>query len=81
MMKQQVEEKKKRKKRLLKDCYPEMVIEDKDCPGLRKRTPPKWSEVFPNNVCLCKCKTKVEEEMEKEAAKIEQQVKLERLSF
>lgn len=68
--------KEKKKERKLKKCYPEMVLEDKNCPARNKRKPPKWSEVFPNNVCLCKCKTKVEEEKEKVAAEIEKQVRL-----
>lgn len=64
---------KKKKKRDLKKCYPEMVVKD-DCPARKKRVAPKWSEVFPNNVCQFKCKSEVEKEEEKAAVKIEQQV-------
>lgn len=73
--KQQLKRKEEaKKKRTLKDCYPEMVIDD-GCPAKKKKkTPPKWSEVFPNNVCLCECKTKKQEEEELAAAKLEQQV-------
>lgn len=64
---------KKEKKRTIKECFPEMVLED-NCPAKTKRTPPKWNEVFPNNVCKFKCKSKLEQEKEKAAAKLEQQV-------
>lgn len=74
-MKTDSTKKDKKKKRELKDCYPEMVLVDKNCPGRNKRTRPQWNAVFPNNVCLCKCKSKVEEEKERAAAEIEQQVR------
>lgn len=64
---------KSKKKRTKKECFPEMVLQD-DCPVKKKRTPPKWNEVFPNNVCMFKCKTKVEDEKEKASAKVEEQV-------
>lgn len=53
-------------------CYPGMVMEKGACPAEKKRLPPKWSEVYPNNVCMCVCEP--EPKKPKAVAKLDKEV-------